>query len=107
MERPRAAEVTADRLDRVSFALADSTGRSLLDRPYLSDGQRLGQLAEDFVMSRQAVNSTSRCSWTQVSCHHALRGARDRYFLNRAPIRAAQDLRIEKYTATRVRVDGG
>jgi hypothetical protein len=42
MERPRIAEATAGELDRIFFALADATRRSLLDRLYFSDGQRLG-----------------------------------------------------------------
>jgi DNA-binding transcriptional ArsR family regulator len=43
-------------VDRVFFALADATRRSLIDRLYIRDGQRVGELAEAFAMSRQSIS---------------------------------------------------
>jgi hypothetical protein len=68
MQRPRPDEAQSTRLDRVFFALADSTRRSLLDR--LAPGR-----------------------------------ARDPLLPEPAPLRAAQSLWIEKYTALRARID--
>jgi DNA-binding transcriptional ArsR family regulator len=95
----------SNRLDRVFFALADSTRRSLLDRLYTSDGQRLGQLAEHFIMSRQAISKHLEVLDDAGLVTLRREGRETRYFLNRAPLRAVQSLWIEKYTAMRVRVD--
>jgi DNA-binding transcriptional ArsR family regulator len=105
MQRPRTDEALSTRLDRVFFALADSTRRSLLDRLYSSDGQRLSQLAEDFVMSRQAISKHLEVLDDAGLVSMRREGRETRYFLNRAPLRAAQSLWIEKYTALRVRID--
>lgn len=105
MQRSRPDQATSQKLDRVFFALADPTRRSLLDRLYLTDGQRVGELAEDFAMSRQAISKHLEVL-AEAGLVIARREAREtRYHLDRAPMRAAQDLWIGKYTALRVGVD--
>jgi DNA-binding transcriptional ArsR family regulator len=105
MKRPGNDEATSDRLDRVFTALGDATRRSLLDRLHLSDGQRLGQLAEGYEMSRQAIAKHLEVLEDAglVTVRREVRETR--YLLNRAPLRAVQSLWIEKYTVLQARVD--
>ena len=56
MKRTTIEERTASQLNRVFFALSDNTRRTLLDRLYLRDGQRLGELVADFEISRQSIS---------------------------------------------------
>lgn len=105
MRRPGNDKAIFDRFDRIFAALADSTRRSLLDRLYLADGQRLGQLAEDYVMSRQAIAKHLEVLDDAGLVTVRREGRETRYFLNRAPLRAVQSLWIEKYTVLQVRVD--
>ena len=54
-----------DQLSATLSALADPTRRAILQR--LADGEAsVGELAEPFPISLQAVSNTSRCSSGQV-----------------------------------------
>jgi DNA-binding transcriptional ArsR family regulator len=101
----KAADVTARQIDRVFFALSDATRRSLLDRLYIRAGQRVGELAADFDMSRQAISKHLDVLEDAGLIATRSVGRQTRYFLNRAPMRQVQDLWIAKYTRYQVRVD--
>jgi DNA-binding transcriptional ArsR family regulator len=101
----KADNTTARQIDRVFFALSDATRRSLLDRLYVRAGQRLGELAADFDMSRQAISKHLDVLEDAGLIIMRRVGRQTRYFLNRAPIRQVQDLWIGKYTRYNVRVD--
>lgn len=98
-------DTTAGGIDRVSTALADATRRALLDRLHAADGQRVGQLAEDFPISRQAI-AEHLAVLEDAGLVVAHRESREtRYFLDPAPIREAQSRWIQKYTRVRAPVD--
>jgi DNA-binding transcriptional ArsR family regulator len=101
----KAADVTARQIDRVFFALSDATRRSLLDRLYIRAGQRVGELAADFGMSRQAISKHLDVLEDAGLIVTRTAGRQTHYFLNRAPMRQVQDLWIAKYTRYQVRVD--
>jgi DNA-binding transcriptional ArsR family regulator len=103
---PEEAEnATAKQIDRVFFALSDTTRRTLLDRLNVHAGQRVGELAADFDMSRQAI-SKHLDVLEDVGLIVARRvGNQTRYFLNRVPLRQVQVLWLEKYVRYEVRVD--
>lgn len=95
----------SSRLDRVFFALSDSTRRSLIDRLHRQDGQRTGQLAEDFTISRQAISKHLEVL-EEAALLVSRRGAGEtRYFLNRVPMREVQLTWFGKYTRVEPRVD--
>jgi DNA-binding transcriptional ArsR family regulator len=98
-------EPEASRLDRVFSALADSTRRSLLDRLYLNDGQRVGQLAEGFAISRQAISKHLELLEDAGLIVTRREGRETRHFLERAPMRELQDRWIAKYTRLHPRID--
>jgi DNA-binding transcriptional ArsR family regulator len=101
----KADSTTARQIDRVFFALSDATRRALLDRLYIRAGQRVGELAADFDMSRQAVSKHLDVLEDAGLIVTRRVGRQVRYFLNRPPIRQVQDLWIAKYTRYEVRVD--
>jgi DNA-binding transcriptional ArsR family regulator len=98
-------ENVESRVDRVFFALADATRRSLMDRLYVRDGQRLSDLAADYEISRQAISKHLEvlASARLVVTRDANRGTQ--YFLNPAPMREMQAQWVEKFTRLQVRVD--
>jgi DNA-binding transcriptional ArsR family regulator len=101
----RSWDTDASKLDRVFFALADATRRSLLDRLYLNDGQRVGQLADGFEMSRQAISKHLEVL-EDAGLVVTRREAREtRHFLNRAPLRELQNRWLDKYTRLQPRID--
>lgn len=87
--------------DRVFVALADSTRRALLDRLYMRDGQRLGELAEAFAISRQAISKhlDVLADAGLVQIERTARGTV--HFLDRVPLRAVETQWINKYTRGR------
>jgi DNA-binding transcriptional ArsR family regulator len=105
LESPMTDGTTARKVDRVFFALADATRRSLLDRLYVRDGQRVGELAEAFAMSRQAI-SKHLDVLEDAGLVVTRRDSREtRHFLNRAPMREVQAQWIDKFTRLQVRID--
>jgi DNA-binding transcriptional ArsR family regulator len=103
--KDKTGDTTARQIDRVFFALSDATRRALLDRLYTRAGQRVGELAADFDMSRQAVSKHLDVLEDTGLIVTRRVGRQAHYFLNRAPIRQVQDLWIAKYTRYEVRVD--
>ena len=96
---------TRSRLNRVFVALSDVTRRALLDSLYRRDGQRLGELAENFEMSRQAISKHLEVleDADLIRIERSARGTL--HFLNRLPMRELQSQWLDKYTQARVRVD--
>lgn len=103
---PRTSEErTANQLNRVFFALSDITRRTLLDRLYLRDGQRLAELVADFEISRQSISRHLEVL-EEAGLIVTKRPNRETlHFLNRAPMRNAQNMWFEKYTRLQVKVD--
>jgi DNA-binding transcriptional ArsR family regulator len=97
-------ETKASRFDRVFIALADATRRSLLDRLYLNDGQRAGQLAEGFEISRQAISKHIEVLEDAGLVITRREGRETRHFLNRAPMREIHNHWIAKYTTLHPRI---
>jgi len=89
---------TTSNVDRIFFALADPTRRSLLDRLHARDGQRLRDLSVDFAMSRQAVSKhlDVLADAGLVVVRRGERGVPVHY-LNRSIIHHVHDRWIEKY----------
>jgi DNA-binding transcriptional ArsR family regulator len=105
MDSSKTWEAESSRLDRIFIALADATRRDLLDRLYHNDGQRAGQLAEGFAISRQAISRHLEVL-EDAELVVTRREAREtRHFLNRAPIRELQNHWIAKYTRLHPRID--
>jgi len=97
----KAGDTTARQIDRVFFALSDATRRSLLDRLYMRAGQRVGELAAGFDMSRQAISKHLDVLEDAGLIVTRSAGRQTHYFLNRGPIRQVQDLWIGSTRATR------
>jgi len=106
MQRHHTDERAASNVDRVFFALADPTRRSLLDRLYAQDGQRLRELMSDFDISRQAV-SKHLDVLADAGLIFVRRGERGAplHFLNRTLIRQVHHTWIEKFLRVDVRID--
>jgi DNA-binding transcriptional ArsR family regulator len=96
---------TATRLTRVFFALSDATRRALLDRLYVRDGQRLGELTTEFAISRQAISKHLEVLEDADLITIERTNRETLHFLNRAPIREVQRAWVDKYTRLEVRVD--
>jgi DNA-binding transcriptional ArsR family regulator len=105
MDSTRTDASTATRLTRIFFALSDVTRRTLLDRLYVRDGQRLGELTADFAMSRQAISKHLEVLEDAELITTERTNRETRHFLNRAPMREAQRAWVDKYTRLEVRVD--
>ena len=87
--------------DRVFKALADPTGRSLLDRLFERDGRTLTELESELEMSRFGVMKHLRVL-EDAGLVVARRSGREKlHFLNPVPIRLIHDRWIGKYRERR------
>ena len=88
--------------DRVFKALADPTGRFLLDRLFADDGRTLTQLESELEMTRFGVMKHLRIL-DDAGLIVALRSGREKHhYLNPVPIRLIHDRWIDKYTERNV-----
>lgn len=88
--------------DAVFRALADPTRRRLLDLLFERDGRTLGELEEEFAMSRFGVMKHVRVLVEADLVVTRKDGRSTRHFLNPVPIQLVADRWIDKYTAGRV-----
>ncbi len=105
MKRTTIEERTASQLNRVFFALSDNTRRTLLDRLYLRDGQRLGELVADFEISRQSISRHLEVLEEAGLIATKRQNRETLHFLNRTPMRNAHRLWLEKYSRVQVGID--
>ena len=88
--------------DAVFKALADPSRRRLLDLLFDRDGQTLGELEEEFAMSRFGVMKHVRVLEEAGLVVTRKQGREKFHFLNPIPIRLIHDRWIDKYTERRV-----
>ncbi|TWP34605.1 ArsR/SmtB family transcription factor [Leekyejoonella antrihumi] len=88
--------------DAVFRALADPTRRRLLDLLFMRNGQSLGELKEEFEMSRFGVMKHLKVLVEADLVTTRRSGRATLHFLNPVPIRLVHDRWIDKYTEPRV-----
>ena len=88
--------------DAVFKALADPSRRRLLDLLFDRDGQTLGELEEEFAMSRFGVMKHVRVLEEAGLVVTRKDGRATRHFLNPIPIQLVADRWVDKYRAERV-----
>jgi len=88
--------------DAVFKALADPSRRRLLDLLCDRDGQTLGELEEEFAMSRFGVMKHVRVLEEAGLVVTRKDGRSTRHFLNPIPIQLVADRWVDKYRAERV-----
>ena len=87
--------------DAVFRALADPTRRRLLDLLFERDGRTLGELEEEFAMSRFGVMKHVRVLEEAQLVVTRKDGRATRHFLNPVPIQLVADRWVDKYRAGR------
>src|SRR5437764_13777941 len=87
----------SSRMDEVFRALADPTGRGLLDELYADDGQTLGALESRLPMTRFGVMKHLRVLEEAGLVVTKRRGREKLHFLNPVPIRLVHDRWVSKY----------
>jgi DNA-binding transcriptional ArsR family regulator len=87
--------------DAVFKALADPSRRRILDLLFARDGRTLGELEEEFAMSRFGVMKHVRVLVDAGLVVTRKDGRSTRHFLNPVPIQLVADRWIDKYTAGR------
>ena len=88
--------------DAVFKALADPSRRRLLDLLFERDGRTLGELEEEFAMSRFGVMKHVRVLEDAELVVTRKDGRATRHFLNPVPIQLVADRWVDKYRAERV-----
>jgi DNA-binding transcriptional ArsR family regulator len=88
--------------DAVFKALADPSRRRLLDLLFERDGRSLGELEEEFAMSRFGVMKHVRVLVEAGLVVTRKDGRATRHFLNPVPIQLVADRWVDKYRAERV-----
>ena len=88
--------------DAVFKALADPSRRRLLDLLFDRDGRTLGELEEEFAMSRFGVMKHIRVLEEAGLVVTRKDGRATRHFLNPIPIQLVADRWVDKYRAERV-----
>jgi DNA-binding transcriptional ArsR family regulator len=88
--------------DAVFRALADPSRRRLLDLLFASDGRTLGELEEEFDMTRFGVMKHVRVLEEAGLVVTRKDGRVTRHFLNPVPIQLVADRWVDKYRAERV-----
>ncbi|HEY6741229.1 MAG TPA: helix-turn-helix domain-containing protein [Lapillicoccus sp.] len=88
--------------DAVFKALADPSRRRLLDLLFERDGRTLGELEEEFAMSRFGVMKHVRVLEEAGLVVTRKDGRSTRHFLNPVPIQLVADRWVDKYRAERV-----
>jgi DNA-binding transcriptional ArsR family regulator len=88
--------------DAVFKALADPSRRRLLDLLFERDGRTLGELEEEFAMSRFGVMKHVRVLEEAGLVVTRKDGRATRHFLNPVPIQLVADRWVDKYRAERV-----
>ena len=88
--------------DAVFKALADPSRRLLLDLLFERDGRTLGELEEEFAMSRFGVMKHVRVLEEAGLVVTRKDGRSTRHFLNPVPIQLVADRWVDKYRAERV-----
>jgi DNA-binding transcriptional ArsR family regulator len=88
--------------DAVFKALADPSRRRLLDLLFDRDGRTLGELEEEFAMSRFGVMKHVRVLEDAGLVVTRKDGRATRHFLNPVPIQLVADRWVDKYRAERV-----
>ncbi len=88
--------------DAVFKALADATRRRLLDLLFVRDGRTLGELEDEFSMTRFGVMKHVRVLTEAGLVTTRKDGRSTRHFLNPVPIQLVADRWIDKYTVGRV-----
>jgi DNA-binding transcriptional ArsR family regulator len=88
--------------DAVFKALADPSRRRLLDLLFDRDGRTLGELEEEFAMSRFGVMKHVRILEDAGLVVTRKDGRATRHFLNPVPIQLVADRWVDKYRAERV-----
>jgi DNA-binding transcriptional ArsR family regulator len=88
--------------DAVFKALADPSRRRLLDLLFDRDGRTLGELEEQFAMSRFGVMKHVRVLEDAGLIVTRKDGRATRHFLNPVPIQLVADRWVDKYRAERV-----
>ena len=88
--------------DAVFRALADPSRRRLLDLLFDRDGRTLGELEEEFAMSRFGVMKHVRVLEEAGLVVTRKDGRATRHFLNPVPIQLVADRWVDKYRAERV-----
>jgi DNA-binding transcriptional ArsR family regulator len=89
--------------DLLFRALADATRRELLDRLNRCDGQTLGQLADHFAMSRQAVSQHLDVLEAANLVATVRRGREKLHYLNAVPLQEIYDRWIRKFERSRLK----
>jgi len=84
-------------MDAIFKALADSTRRQLLDRPYERDGQSLSALEDGLPMSRFGVMKHLKVLEEAGLVTTRRRGREKLHHLNPVPIRLIHDRWVSKY----------
>ena len=87
--------------DAVFKALADPSRRRLLDLLFERDGRTLGELEEEFAMSRFGVMKHLRVLEDAQLVVTRKDGRATRHFLNPVPIQLVADRWVDKYRAGR------
>jgi DNA-binding transcriptional ArsR family regulator len=87
--------------DAVFKALADPSRRRLLDLLFERDGRTLGELEEEFAMSRFGVMKHVRVLEDAQLVVTRKDGRATRHFLNPVPIQLVADRWVDKYRAGR------
>lgn len=88
--------------DLVFKALGDASRRSLLDRLFERDGQRLGELEAGMAMTRFGVMKHLRVLENAGLVITRRSGREKLHFLNAVPIRLIHDRWIDKFTERQV-----
>ena len=88
--------------DAVFKALADPSRRLLLDLLFERDGRTLGELEEEFAMSRFGVMKHVRVLEEAGLVVTRKDGRSTRHFLNPVPIQLVADRWVDKYRAERL-----
>ena len=89
--------------DTTFKALADPTRRVLLDRLNARDGQTLGELAEHFETTRQAISQHLDVLEAANLVTTVRRGREKLHFLNPVPLQQIYDRWIRKFERSRLR----
>lgn len=94
--------VTANDLDEVFKALADSHRRQLLDRLFADNGQTLGELCRNLDITRQAVAKHLRVLELANLIATVWRGREKLHYLNPVPLHEIGKRWIGKFEHTRL-----
>jgi DNA-binding transcriptional ArsR family regulator len=89
-------------IEKVFKALSDSSRRALLDSLYASNGQTLGQLCEQLVMTRQAVTQHLAILEAAGLVVTLRRGREKLHYLNPVPLHEIYERWIEKFERHRI-----